>query len=96
MRRLLCDAACVVRHSCTCLTRTPPSCACLPAPCCTTLQGRYATLGMVQTPGQWRNLAIVFFVAFVALGGNSALNSLKQTRTDRSRARALQELEKEQ
>lgn len=51
---------------------------------------------MVQTPGQWRNLAIVFFVAFVALGGNSALNSLKQTRTDRSRARALQELEKEQ
>lgn len=58
--------------------------------------GRYATLGMVQTPGQWRNLAIVFFVAFVAVGGNSAINSIKQTRSDRSRARALQELEKEQ
>jgi hypothetical protein len=63
---------------------------------CVAPQGRYATLGMVQTPGQWRNLAIVFFVAFVALGGNSAINSIKQTRSDRSRARALQELEKEQ
>lgn len=59
-------------------------------------QGRYATLGMVQTPNQWRNLAIVFFLAFVVLGGNSAVNSLKASRSERSRARALQELEKEQ
>jgi hypothetical protein len=51
---------------------------------------------MVQSPTQWRNLAIVFFVAFVALGGNSAMNSLKASRSERSRARALQELEKEQ
>lgn len=51
---------------------------------------------MVSTPSGWRNLAIVFFVAFVALGGNSALTSLKASRSERSRARALQELEKEQ
>lgn len=60
------------------------------------LQGRYATLGMVQSPSQWRNLAIVFFVAFVLLGGNSAVSSLKASRTERTRARALKELEKEQ
>lgn len=74
-------------------TNTCPAChpALAAAP-----QGRYATLGMVQSPTQWRNLAIVFFVAFVALGGNSAMNSLKASRSERSRARALQELEKEQ
>jgi hypothetical protein len=60
------------------------------------LQGRYATLGMVQTPSQWRNLAILFFVGFVLVGGNSAYGSIKQSRSDRSRARALEELEKEQ
>jgi len=58
--------------------------------------GRYATLGMVQTPSQWRNLAIVFFVAFVLLGGNSAVSSFKASREERTRNRALQELEKEE
>jgi hypothetical protein len=63
---------------------------------CYAVQGRYATLGMVQTHTQWRNLAIVFFLAFVLLGGNSAVNSMKAQRTESRRARALQELEKEQ
>jgi hypothetical protein len=57
-------------------------------------QGKYATLGMVQSYVQWRNLAILSFVAFVLLGGNSAASSLKASRVERNRARALRELEK--
>jgi hypothetical protein len=57
-------------------------------------QGRYVTLGLVQTPAGWRNLGLLVLVVGTLVGGNTAASRMKASRTERNRARALQELEK--
>jgi hypothetical protein len=51
---------------------------------------------MATTTTHWRNLAIFAAVVAVGLTANNMTKSVNKSRTDRNRARALQELEKEQ
>lgn len=60
------------------------------------IAGQYASLGMATTPAHWRNLAILAAIAAVAIVGNNTYKSVNQKTTDRKRAAALKELEKEQ
>eukprot|EP00775_Hariotina_reticulata_P011524 gene11524-11667_t len=60
------------------------------------IAGSYASLGMATTTSHWRNLAIFAAVVAVGLAANNMTKSVTKSRTDRNRARALQELEKEQ
>jgi hypothetical protein len=60
------------------------------------LQGQYASLGMATTPAHWRNIAILAIIATVAYVGNSTYKNVNAKTTERKRAAALKELEKEQ
>lgn len=76
----------------TSLSLVSSTCCC----CNLSLQGQYASLGMATTPAHWRNLAILAAIAAVAIVGNNTYKSVNQKTTDRKRAAALKELEKEQ
>lgn len=58
--------------------------------------GSYVSLGMATTTAHWRNLFIIGAVVAGALAANNMTKSVNKSRTDRNRAKALQELEKEQ
>eukprot|EP00878_Enallax_costatus_P001075 GHUV01001212.1.p1 GENE.GHUV01001212.1~~GHUV01001212.1.p1 ORF type:complete len:240 (+),score=68.40 GHUV01001212.1:188-907(+) len=60
------------------------------------IAGSYATLGMATTTTHWRNLAILAVVALVAFTVNTTSKKMTTSKTDRRRAAALKELEKEQ
>jgi uncharacterized repeat protein (TIGR01451 family) len=60
------------------------------------IAGSYATLGMVSTTAHWRNIAIVGAVALLALTVNTTTKKMTTSKSDRRRAAALKELEKEQ
>ncbi|KAF6263358.1 translocon-associated protein beta-domain-containing protein [Scenedesmus sp. NREL 46B-D3] len=60
------------------------------------LAGSYASLGMATTPAHWRNIAILAVIAAVAIVGNNTYNSVNSKTSERKRAAALKELEKEQ
>lgn len=60
------------------------------------IAGSYASLGMATTTTHWRNIAIVLTIAAVALTANNTSKSINAKSTERKRAKALAELEKEQ
>jgi hypothetical protein len=60
------------------------------------LQGSYASLGIATTPAHWRNIAILSVIAIVAFVGNNTYKSVNTSKSDRRRAAALKELEKDQ
>lgn len=53
-------------------------------------------MGMASTTAHWRNLAILGAVALIAFTVNTTTKKMTTSKTDRKRAAALKELEKEQ
>jgi hypothetical protein len=51
---------------------------------------------MATTPAHWRNIAIIAVIAAVAIVGNNTYKSVNAKTSERKRAAALKELEKEQ
>lgn len=60
------------------------------------IAGSYATLGIVHSTTQWRNLLIVGVLLAAVFGGSSFHKGLTAKKAERSRKAALAELEKEQ
>lgn len=59
------------------------------------IAGRYVSLGMAQTPGDWLNLVLgVLFIGGLFFV-NWLIKTVSTSQKDRKRAKALQELEKE-
>jgi len=59
-------------------------------------QGKYISLGMMQTGRDWLRTAIIIGALAVALGGNSAYKSLTAARSNSRRKKALASLEKDE
>lgn len=60
------------------------------------LVGKFVTLGIVKTPTDWRNLAIILFAASAFIGVNWSVKSMSSAQTQRARKKALEELEKQE
>jgi membrane-bound ClpP family serine protease len=60
------------------------------------LQGSYVSMGAATTPAHWRNIAILTIIATVAFVGNNTYKSVNTKTSERKRAAALKELEKDE